>query len=230
MISRFLLAACGCLLASPAVALLTRADRDDAEYLELASRYTSSVRLSARAGEGVLIAPRWMLTSAAHAKEAARLRIGARDYAVQSTYTEGQAGVALLLLREAAADVEPTPIYRGTEEAGKAVVVTGHGGDGRKRAGINTIDRVAARTLELRIRKGDDASDLQGALTPSETGAPAYLQVGDELFVAGIATAIAGDRETYARISALAAWIDETMLGAAMSEAASIRDARPARR
>jgi len=220
VISRLLLAACASLFASNAAALLTRPDRDDAEYLELASRYTSSVRLSAPAGEGVLIAPRWVLTSAANTR--ASLRIGARDYAVQSTYTEGQSGIALLLLRQPIDDIEPTPIYRGRDEAGKGLVIAGHGGDGRKRAGINTIERAAGRTLEVRIKKGDEASDLQGALTPSESGAAAYLQVDGDLFVAGIATAMSGDRETYARISSVADWIDETMFRAGVEEAKSI--------
>ena len=222
MIPRFLLAACACLLASHAAALQPRADRDDAEYLELASRYTASVPLNAPGGEAVLIAPRWLLTSAAGARNVARVRIGTRDFAVQSTHTEARSGIALLLLRQPVEDVEPTPVYRGRDEAGKAVVVTGHGGDGRRRAGINTIDHVHARTLEVRTKQGDDASDLQGALTPSEIGAPAYLQIDAELFVAGIATAVAGDRETYARISALVDWIDETMFRAGAEEAKAI--------
>ena len=56
------------LAAQPAGALLIRPDRDDAEYLELATRYTSSVLLEAPDGEGVLIAPRWVLTAAHMAK------------------------------------------------------------------------------------------------------------------------------------------------------------------
>ena len=229
MISRFLLAACACLLASHATALTIRPDRDDAEYLELASRYTSAVRLSAAGGEGVLIAPRWILTRAERAKGVARIRIGDRDHAVLSTYTEGQSGVALLLLREAAADIEPTPIYRGRDEGGRGVVIAGHGGDGRKRAGINTIDGVTDRALEVRIKKGDDASDLQGALTAAETGAPAYLQVDGELFVAGVATAVGDGRERYARVSSLAQWIEDTMFKAGAAEAASTseRERRP---
>ena len=221
MIPRFLLASFACLCASHAAALLIRADRDDAEYLELASHYSSSVRLSAQGGEGVLIAPRWVLTSAERAKSASRLRIGARDYAVQSTHTEGQSGIALLLLREPVADIEPHPVYRGREEAGKGVVVAGHGGDGRRRAGITTIESLTARAFELRIKKGDEASDLQGSLTPAETGAPAYLKVDDEHFVAGVATAVGEGRETYARVSALVEWIDDTMFKAAAAEAAA---------
>jgi hypothetical protein len=193
VIPRLLLAACASLFASHAAALLTRPDRDDAEYLELASRYTSSVPLNAPGGEAVLIAPRWLLTSAERARNIARIRIGTRDFAVQSTHTEARSGIALLLLREPVGDVEPTPIYRGRDEAGKGVVIAAHGGDGRKRA-----------------------------LTPAETGAGAYLQVDGDLFIAGIATAVVGERETYARISSVADWIDETMFRAGADEAKAI--------
>jgi hypothetical protein len=225
--SRFLPAAFACLFASHAAALLTRTDRDDAEYLELASRYTSSVRLSAAGGEGVLIAPRWVLTSAERAKAVARLKIGSREYPIQSTHTEGQSGIALLFLRQAVQDVEPTPVYRERDEAGKALVITGHGGDGRKRAGINTVDTVTERALQVRIKQGDDASDLQGALTPAEIGAAAYVEVEREPFVAGIAVAVANGRETYARLSSLAEWIDQTMFKAAAMEAADSTAPRP---
>ena len=39
----------------PAAALVIRPDRDDSEYLELATRYTSSIALGASAGEGVFL-------------------------------------------------------------------------------------------------------------------------------------------------------------------------------
>jgi len=50
------------LAALPAGALLMRADRDDAEYLELATRYGACIPLAFE-GEGVLVASRWVLTS-----------------------------------------------------------------------------------------------------------------------------------------------------------------------
>jgi hypothetical protein len=224
VISGYRLAACACLWALPAAALLIRPDRDDAEYLELATRYTSSVRLNASAGEGVLIAPRWVLTSA---RVAERLR-GAKG--VASIHAHPEADIALVLLREPLAGVEPTPAYREAEEKGKAVVVTGHGGDGRKRAGINTVDRVQPRVLGLQVKKGDDASDLQGQATAAEIGAPAYIETQDGLFVAGVRQAVEGDWELYTRVSAFADWIDTTMFRAAADEAAAATAARRKRR
>ena len=49
------------LAAWPAAALHTRPDREDAEYRELASKYSSSIALAETASEAVLIAPRWLL-------------------------------------------------------------------------------------------------------------------------------------------------------------------------
>ena len=53
-----------CAVSLPAGAILIRADRDDAEYLELATKYAASVAIGPVDAEGVLIAPSWVLTSA----------------------------------------------------------------------------------------------------------------------------------------------------------------------
>ena len=48
-----------CALTLPAGAILIRADRDDAEYLELATKYVASVAIAPVDAEGALIAPSW---------------------------------------------------------------------------------------------------------------------------------------------------------------------------
>jgi hypothetical protein len=257
--TRFLLLTALALAASPASALLIRADRDDAEYLELATGYASSVLLNAPDGEGVLVAPRWVLTAAHMAKALQemkalpKLEFGARAYEIRSVFLHpdwkkgGASDIALLLLRDPVKGVEPTPIYRATDEGGKTVVIVGHGYTGKigekplpkerwdrkKRAAINTVDRLSPRTLGLRIKGGDDASDLQGAAAPGDSGGPAFLQTPEGLFVLGIgygtddtnADGIVGnegDWEIYARVSAFAAWIDAVMLEVAAKEAAAL--------
>lgn len=266
------LLAAAVLAAPPAAALLIRPDRDDAEYLELATRYTSSVLLGAPdgppgslawGGEGVLIAPRWVLTAAHMAsallelKPLPRLRFAGRDYEIQALFPHadwkkgGHSDVALILLKEPVRGIEPTPLYRGADEGGKTVVIVGHGYTGkigekplpkerwdrRQRASINTVDRVTPRILGLRIKAPDEASDLQGAAAPGDSGGPAYIENADGLFVAGIGYATddanadgiignAGDWELYTRVSAFVTWIEGVILEEAKREMDKLLDDR----
>lgn len=251
-----LAAAC---LSLPAAAILTRADRDDEEYRELATRYPAAVPLGPPAGIGALIAPRWILASARRAQAllAARapVTIAGRAHAVQEVFVHpeakpgGEADIALVFLREPVDGVEPAPVYRAGDEAGQAARTVGIGASGRigaaaripggdRRAAINTVDRVTARTLGLRLKGPEEASDLQGALAADDDGAPAFLEAGGRIFVGGIATrtddangdgvaGTVGDWEVFARVSAFAAWIDEAMGKAAVEEAAR-ETAKPA--
>ena len=240
------LIACASLAVLPAGALLMRADRDDAEYLELATRYRACVTL-AHEGEGVLVASRWVLTSARVAnglrglkKALPPITFAAREHEVQAIFSEGDAG--LILLRRPVTEVAPIFLYRAADESGKTVVFVAHGPNGKigaastaadrkARAAINTIDRVTERALALEVKAADDASDLQGALAPGEDGAAAIIETRDGLFVAGIATgreranaalAAAGDRDLYLRVSAYARWIEAVMLEVAAKEAAEL--------
>lgn len=233
------------LAAPPAQALLIRADRDDAEYVELATRYPSSIEL-APAIEGVLIAPRWVLTSAQAAvllqgaKARPSLEIGGPRNAIKATFIHPDwrqgidADLALVLLQEAVTGIEPTPISRDRDEIDEIVRIAGHGEtgrlgdkarkrDGKKRGAINTVDRVTPLTLRLRLKPADEASDLQGAATPGEHGAPAFMEISRRISVAGIFSANDGDWQVFARVSSFAQWIDDTMYRAAVEEAATNR-------
>ena len=246
-----LLAAAAIAAAFPAWALVLRADRDDAEYVELATRYGSAVPVGSY-GEGALIAPRWILTSGnvaralREAKGALRLRIGEAERDVQEILTPPEGDIALLLLREPIEGIEATPVYRDSDEGRQAVVIASHGArgrigeaavvrDGKARAAINTVDRVEARMLGLRLKAPDDASDLQGAAGPGDEGAPAFLEKDGRLFVAGVAQGPrggavprVGDWDPYTRVSSYAEWIDEAMFRSASDEAR--KDSPPPRR
>ena len=233
-----LLAGAACCFALPAAALTPRPDRDDAEYLELASRYTSAVPL-APAGEGALISARWVLTAAHRAQPLkdrpdARLRIGAAEHEVAAVvlhprWKAGDAShdLALIQLRRDVRGIDPTPVYRVADEAGATVVFAAHGNpDRKKRAAINTVDHVGSLTLGLDLKPLDAASDLQGGLAPHETGAPLFIQTPEGLAVAGIAAHTDGKRDTYVRVSAHAGWVDAVLLEAAKKEADELLGAR----
>lgn len=223
---------------------MIRPDRDDSEYRELASRYGSDVVLGGF-GEGVLIAPRWILTESSVATalregRVERLPLPDADHGIRAVFVSpdsAHGGLALILLADAVAGIEPTPVHRESDEAGKPVVIAGHGAtgvigtahamrDGRKRAAINTVDRVEDGRLVLLLKGADDASDLQGAAGAGDEGAPAYLESDGRLSVAGIAQGPrgaalpkVGDEDVYTRVSAFTSWIDETMFKAAAEEA-----------
>ena len=213
---RVVLLLAGLSAALPAGAILIRADRDDAEYLEMATKYASSTAIDVPGGgEGVLIDPRWVLTSAQvgaalmEMKSRPVLAFGSSSYEIEEVhiYPTWRAGtpssdLALIYLKKPVRGVVGAKIYKNDDEGGKAVVIVGHGetgkigdkavhADGKKRGAINTIDRMSAKAFQLLVKKPDEASDLQGATSLGDGGGPAYIQEKvedkDELFVAGIA-------------------------------------------
>ena len=209
--------------------MLIRPDRDDAEYLELASRYTASIALTAPASEAVLVAPRWLLLPASRAPAANKpLEIAGRTQIVVRVvpHPEARPGTLTdLALVQLAADVEglkPIPPYRRDDEAGKAVVLVAHGptgvigqaarrGDGRGRGAINTVERVEARGMSLVAKPLEDASDLLGMAVPGEEGAAAYVENDEGLFLAGVYCGDDAAGNRFARVSRFAAWIDSVV-------------------
>lgn len=217
---RFLLLAAA-FAATSAQALIIRADRDDAEYLELATRYPAAIEV-APGVEGVLVAPRWILTSASAVKglDPAKARHPVQAMFVHPQWRGGiDADLALVFLRAPVGGVEPAPISRDRDEMDDVVRLAAHGGDGRLRAAINTVDRVTASTLALRLKPPTEASDLQGELTASERGAPLFAEISKRIVVTGIFSAADREWQLFVRVSTYADWIDETMSRAAIAEA-----------
>jgi len=144
------------------------------------------------------------------------VRFAGVEYEIQAIFNEGDIG--LILLHKPVTGIAPIFLYRSSDEAGKTVVLVAHGRaarsakkkppDERRAAAINTIDRVATRSMALEVKGPDDASDLQAPRWLSdEDGAPAIVETRDGLFVAGIAIGAqrasvglvrTGDRDTYA--------------------------------
>jgi len=227
----------------PAAAILIRPDRDDAEYLELATKYEASVAIGPVDAEGVVIAPSWVLTSARVAKELQgkkSVTLDGKTHGLKAVLPHPTADIALLFLGSGyrgALDFEPARLYRETDEARKTVVVVGHGANGKigaplpreksdhkKRAAVNTIDRLGNREFDLGIKPADQASDLQGALGAGDFGGPAFVETKDGMLVAGIASSAQGEWQTYVRVSTFVKWIEATMEDAARRDLNDLLD------
>jgi hypothetical protein len=194
--------------------------------------------------EGVLIAPSWVLTSARVARALdgkGSVTIDGKNYKLKSVHPHPTADIGLLFLgsgyRNTDLDFQPARLYRAADEGGKTVVIVGHGANGKigsplarelsdrkKRAGVNTIDRLGSREFDLGIKPADQASDLQGALGAGDFGGPAFIETREGLLVAGIATSAQGEWQTYVRVSAFVAWIEATMVDVARRDLDELLD------
>ena len=111
--------------------IIRRDDRPDSSYCKLGAKARAVVSIC-RAGDGTLIASRWVLT-AGHVARSVSTRepakrlvaIGGVNYAVAATFVHpewtemGPHDVGLLRLVRAVTGETPTPLYRDSDERGR---------------------------------------------------------------------------------------------------------------
>jgi hypothetical protein len=156
----------------------------------------------------------------------------------------GHSDLALLYLKSPVRGVEPTRLYRESDEGGKGVVIVGSGYTGKigekplpkerwdrkKRAAINTVDRVTPRILGLKIKPPRRLRTCRARRLRVTAAGPAFIETPEGILVAGIGYATddanadgiignVGDWELYVRVSAFVTWIEATMLQVAKQEA-----------
>ena len=184
---------------------------------------------------GTLIATNFVLTSAQNvtgfAATDARFTLGTETFSsvaisIHPNFDATQLGtdaandLAIIELDRAVTSVVPSQLYRNAPVVNDLLTIIGFGagGDGTsgedmtfgtKRSGTTPVDIVTPTLIQWSF---DD--DTENNIAPGDTGGPNFVQIGTELFVAGIssfnsqANAAIGDVASATRVDAYANWID----------------------
>ena len=158
---------------------------------------------------------------------------------------EGGTDLALLELDTPVDSVVPISIFVDENEMGKTITLVGFGVTGTfetgppqgaeavkfsaiparmraKRAGTNVIISVSHEDLETRIDPLESATDLEASIAGGDSGGPALVQVGGQMYVAGVISSgphrppsedpagVYGDRVGFVRVSSFARWVEDT--------------------
>ena len=184
---------------------------------------------------GTLIAPSFVLTSAQNvtgfAATDARFTLGTEtfssvaisihpDFDATQLGTDAANDLAIIELDRPVTGVAPSQLFRNPPAINDLLTIVGFGagGDGTtgedmtfgtKRSGTTPVDIVTPTLIQWSF---DD--DTESNIAPGDTGGPNFVQIGAELFVAGIssfnsqANAAIGDVASATRVDVYANWID----------------------
>ena len=220
--------------------MVIRDDRPDSLYLALGARFPAVAQIG-RAGDGTLIADRWVLTAghvAAGIDPArAKVSIGGRAYAIRRAIVHpqwvemGPHDIGLLELAEPVTGVTALALYQGRDEVGQLATLVGHGdtrtgrggpwiSDGRARGAVSRVVGVDGGRLIFRFDAPPKGEELAGAPGRGDSGGPALLRQGSTIYVAGISSAgydgangpgTYGAVDHFTRVSDYLAWIRKTI-------------------
>ena len=201
------------LVCSPALAIVTRDDVADSEYVDLASTVPAPIILLSNEfgsadGMGVWITPDWILT-AAHVGEAIAVgdQVGAMqehqvaEVVVHPEWPDVPVDVALVRVSRLAGGVTPVEICVAANPEGRTATFVGAGDsgtgktgpilvDGKMRAARNVIYSANEHfvTFVFDAPDSDGAVELEGISGPGDSGGPAYLSTEDGFCVLAVSS------------------------------------------
>lgn len=200
-------------IVADARAILIRHDRDPQRYLADPADYPFLAEVGV--AHGTLFAPDWILTAAHVANGVSPIsgsvNVGGRSIQVkriiyhpswEGHLPEGFAepswvDLALIQLAEPVTGIQPVRLYERHDEEGRELVFVGRGktGDGRGgtliedrklRFATNTITKAEHHLLHMRFEEPPGGLELEGIGGPGDSGGPALMRDGGDLFMVGV--------------------------------------------
>jgi hypothetical protein len=201
--------------------LILRHDVSDQDYIDFAKDYHQLCHFAD--GEGTLIAPEWVITTAHVAVpiennlrfDSQMLICNGQEYEVESVIvhpdfemspTSITSDIALVRIKDEVAGVESAKLYPNKDEVGKLITVIGRGDTGTgltgptkmdkiTRAGTNIIDGVNGEWIYFKFDHPDspNTTPLEAVSGPGDSGGPAFYDSEDTRYVVGLSSYQIGD-------------------------------------
>lgn len=233
-------------------AIVIRHDVLDQKYLDAAVFDNSTVTFygiyqgkEIVEGTGALIAANWIVTAAHVANylnKGGKVLFKNSQYKIEQIvshplweHEKFQNDIALVRLSKPITSATVAKLYTSVDEVGKVASFVGRGdmgngligitgADGKIRLANNQVDSAEGQWLRFTFEHGEGALPLEGISGPGDSGGPAYINLGGQLYIIGVSSwqnteptdwqeARYGVIENYSRISHFQQWIKKTLVG-----------------
>lgn len=198
--------------------MITRHDKDEAEFLKIAERFEKYMcLLNLPDCEGTIIADQWVL-SAAHCaviitqkfKDGKKHFVIINDVEIEvdkvimyKEWQDREADIALLHLKTKPVDAMQAKLYVDEDEVDKLIYMVGrgdkgdgligvNGNDGKQRGATNRIETATEKWLSWTFDHPDTKTkyltEYEGISGPGDSGGPAFIVKNNTVYLAGVSS------------------------------------------